>query len=47
MATYKYKPIELEGPSFRLLKLLKGQSTESIQCDLFEAWLEEPEGGIL
>ena len=38
MVTYEYKPINLEGPAFRLLRLLKGTGPD-IKCELFEAWL--------
>ena len=38
MNTYKYRPIDLGGPAFRLLRLLKAARSE-IKCELFEAWL--------
>jgi len=43
MAVYNYRPIDLNGPAVRLLRLLGGNFTDDIQCDLFEAWLE---GGV-
>jgi hypothetical protein len=38
MDAYEYRPIDLEGPAFRLLRLLKGVGSD-IKCELFEAWL--------
>ena len=38
MDVFKYEPIDLEGPSFRLLRLFKGREF-SIKCELFQAWL--------
>ncbi|KAJ9637654.1 hypothetical protein H2199_007144 [Coniosporium tulheliwenetii] len=46
LAVYKYTPIDLEGPAFRLIRLLRGRSTDGIQCELFEAWLHEA-GGVI
>src|SRR6266536_3659309 len=46
MAVYKYRPIDLDGPAVRLLRLLRGDPTDDIQCDLFEGWLNQLEGGI-
>src|SRR5262245_9932896 len=45
MAFFKYRPIDLEGPAFRLVRLLKGDH-DPIQCELFEAWLHQPEHAI-
>ncbi|KAH9223856.1 heterokaryon incompatibility protein-domain-containing protein [Leptodontidium sp. 2 PMI_412] len=42
MTDFEYKPISLEGPAFRLLRLLKGNS-DPIQCQLFESKLALPE----
>jgi hypothetical protein len=42
MTDFEYKPISLEGPAFRLLRLLKGNS-DPIQCQLFESKLAVPE----
>lgn len=39
---FKYEPISLEGPAFRLLRLHKGDG-DSIQCELFESTLPPPE----
>jgi hypothetical protein len=41
MTNFEYKPISLEGPAFRLLRLLKGNSGP-IQCQLFESKLTPP-----
>lgn len=38
MTSFKYEPISLEGPAFRLLRLLKG-TNEPIQGQLFESKL--------
>ncbi|XTI94194.1 ankyrin repeat-containing domain protein [Cenococcum geophilum] len=46
MAVYKYLPIDLGGPAIRLLRLLRGNLTDNIQCDLFEGWINQLEGGI-
>jgi hypothetical protein len=41
---FEYKPISLEGPAFRLLRLLKGKgNSDPIQCQLFESKLALPE----
>lgn len=39
MAAYKYDPIDLEGHTFRLVRLRRGDSV--IQCDLIHAWLDD------
>ena len=38
MDYFKYEPIDLEGPAFRLLRLFRGRETD-IECELFQAWL--------
>ncbi|KAF2186451.1 HET-domain-containing protein [Zopfia rhizophila CBS 207.26] len=38
MDDFKYEPIDLEGPAFRLLRLFKGRESD-IECELFQAWL--------
>jgi hypothetical protein len=38
MTSYKYEPIRLKGPAFRLLRLLQGDD-DPIQCELFESKL--------
>lgn len=44
MTDFEYKPISLEGPAFRLLRLLKGKgNSDPIQCQLFESKLALPE----
>jgi hypothetical protein len=45
MAFFKYKAIDLEGPAFRLIRLIRGED-DPIQCQLFEAWLHRPEGVV-
>jgi hypothetical protein len=37
MTDFEYKPISLEGPAFRLLRVLKGLDDDPIQCQLFES----------
>src|SRR5947209_1153949 len=39
MATFKYEPMDLGGPTFRLLLLRKGRELE-VECELFQAWLD-------
>ncbi|KAF1361015.1 HET-domain-containing protein [Lizonia empirigonia] len=39
MALYEYEPIDLDGHSFRLIRLRRGRS--GIQCELFHAWLDD------
>jgi ankyrin repeat protein len=46
MAEYKYKPIDLDRPGVRLLRLFRGNFTDNIQCDLFEGWINQTEDGI-
>ena len=41
MAAYKYRPLDLNGSSIRLLKLLKGNFGDDIQCKLIDGWIEE------
>jgi hypothetical protein len=36
MAAFKYEPLDLDGPSFRLLRLRKGSGLD-IECELFQA----------
>lgn len=38
MDSFKHEPIDLKGPAFRLLRLLKGGEPD-IKCELFQAWL--------
>lgn len=38
MDIFKHEPIDLEGPAFRLLRLLKGSEAD-IECELFQGWL--------
>jgi ankyrin repeat protein len=40
MDTFKHNRIDLEGPSFRLLRLVRG-SGKIIECALVDAWLDE------
>lgn len=42
MTTFKYDPIVLQGPAFRLLRLLKGHE-DPIRCELFQSKLPPAE----
>ena len=42
MTHFKYELIDLESPSFRLIRLFKGEDGP-IQCELFDAWLHDAE----
>jgi len=42
MASYTYDPIDLTQPTIRLARLLRGKSND-IQCEIFQAWLNQPE----
>ncbi|KAF4626721.1 hypothetical protein G7Y89_g11436 [Cudoniella acicularis] len=46
MAVYTYQPIDPEQPSVRLLRLFKGDFLDDISCELFNAWINESDGGI-
>src|SRR4051812_37772015 len=48
MDIFEYAPIDLEGPTFRLLRLFRGRELggdgsieyeSDIECELFQAWL--------
>jgi hypothetical protein len=43
MTNFEYKPISLEGPAFRLLRVLKGLDDDPIQCQLFESKIPSSE----
>ncbi|KAF1958145.1 HET-domain-containing protein [Byssothecium circinans] len=45
MNRFEYKPIDLEGCSFRLLRLFHG-NYGCIRCELFDAWLCDTNGSI-
>jgi ankyrin repeat protein len=46
METFKYTSIDLEGSTFRLIRILAAESPSEIQCELFEAWLTRDNNGI-
>ncbi|OCK79113.1 HET-domain-containing protein [Lepidopterella palustris CBS 459.81] len=46
MAVFEYSPIDLEGPAFRLVRILAADLFSDIQCELFEAWYTECNGGM-
>ncbi|KAH8595442.1 heterokaryon incompatibility protein-domain-containing protein, partial [Bisporella sp. PMI_857] len=43
MTNFEYKPISLEGPAFRLLRVLKGVDNDPIRCQLFESKIPSSE----
>jgi hypothetical protein len=45
MDGFKYDPIDLEGRSFRVVRLLQGD-THPIRCELFESWLDRPDSDV-
>jgi hypothetical protein len=45
MGRFEYEPIDLEGHSFRLVQLSKGEDGP-IQCELFDAWLHDAKNAI-
>ena len=45
MESFRYDPIDLERPAFRLLRLLKGDGRD-IACELFQAFLDERENAV-
>jgi ankyrin repeat protein len=42
---FEYRPIDLQGPSFRLIRLFRGPVGHGVRCELFDAWLD-CEGGL-
>jgi hypothetical protein len=40
MESFTYSPIDLEGPTSRLLQLHAGTESSKITCTLFDAWLD-------
>jgi ankyrin repeat protein len=46
MVEYVYQAIDLDRPAVRLLRLLKEGHMDDIQCELFDGWIGQPEGGI-
>jgi hypothetical protein len=46
MALYKYRPIDLDRPAIRLLRLLRGNLADDIHCHIFNGWLNQSGGGI-
>ncbi|RAQ44938.1 hypothetical protein AFGD_008315 [Aspergillus flavus] len=40
MEAFEYEPIDLEGPSFRLLLLHSGTAPDEIECTLLQAWFD-------
>ncbi|KAI9650422.1 hypothetical protein NHQ30_000436 [Ciborinia camelliae] len=46
MDLYQLRPIHLDRPAIRLLRILKGCWSDKIQCELFSAWFDEPDSII-
>lgn len=46
MAEYKYQAIDLDRSTVRFVRLLKESYMDDIQCELFEGWINQPEGPI-
>ncbi|KAJ9604371.1 hypothetical protein H2200_011205 [Cladophialophora chaetospira] len=46
MPCYKYEPLDLSKRSIRLVRLLKGKSTDDIVCEIFHTWLFQEGGPI-
>ncbi|KAE8378076.1 heterokaryon incompatibility protein-domain-containing protein [Aspergillus bertholletiae] len=45
MEPFKYEPLDLDGPAFRLVRIYHGEGPE-INCELFQAWLYPEESVI-
>jgi hypothetical protein len=42
MADFEHRPVDLDGPAIRLIRLLKGNGS-NIECEVFDAWLSPAE----
>ncbi|KAE8416270.1 heterokaryon incompatibility protein-domain-containing protein [Aspergillus pseudocaelatus] len=45
MGSFKYEPLDLGGPTFRLVRLCHGDGPD-IDCELFQAWLYPEQSAI-
>ncbi|KAK6829065.1 hypothetical protein RU639_003700 [Aspergillus parasiticus] len=45
MDSFKYEPLDLDGPAFRLVRLCHGEGPR-IHCELFQAWLYPEQSAI-
>ncbi|KAB8222320.1 heterokaryon incompatibility protein-domain-containing protein [Aspergillus novoparasiticus] len=45
MDSFKYEPLDLDGPAFRLVRLCHGDGPD-IHCELFQAWLYPEQSAI-
>ncbi|KAB8278166.1 heterokaryon incompatibility protein-domain-containing protein [Aspergillus minisclerotigenes] len=45
MNSFKYEPLDLDGPAFRLVRLCHGDGPD-IHCELFQAWLYPEQSAI-
>lgn len=43
-SAYKYNRIDLATDAIRLVKVLKGDQSQAIQCEIFETYLHQVEG---
>lgn len=43
-SAYKYNRIDLATDAIRLVKLVKGDQSQPIQCEIFETYLHQVEG---
>ncbi|KAH8650619.1 ankyrin repeat-containing domain protein [Tricladium varicosporioides] len=41
---YEYRPIDLDKPAIRLIRLFQGKFTDNIYCELFEGYLDQEIG---
>ncbi|KUJ06566.1 HET-domain-containing protein, partial [Mollisia scopiformis] len=46
MDTYKYEPLDLDKPAVRLLRLLRGELGDVVECDLFQGWIDRDDSGM-
>lgn len=44
MHDFQYTPLDGESPSFRLLRLLKGDTTINVECEIFHSSISEQDG---
>lgn len=42
-STYRYKRLDLATDSIRLVRILKGEALQPIECELFETYLDQVE----
>ena len=47
IGTFRHDALDLERPSFRLLRLLRADGIDSLKCDIFQAHHDEPDAAIV